>query len=134
MSRLTFPARFHFVSAVCGSALLLAASPSAWAHARLLKSTPAKQAELSKSPDHVDLWFNELLDEGFNTLEVYPSKQIGEEKHTNFAVDKPAVDSKDRTHLSIKVKSLPAGEYVVEWRVLSRDGHSAPGRLLFTVK
>jgi methionine-rich copper-binding protein CopC len=44
------------------------------------------------------------------------------------------VDPKDRTHLMVKVGALKPGDYVVDWRVLSRDGHSAPGRITFTVK
>jgi len=111
----------------------LAAVPSAWAHARLLKSVPAKQTEVAVAPTQIDLWFNELLDDGFNSLEVYPSSQIGEKKHTDFTAEKPCVDSNDKTHLFAKLKPLSPGEYIVEWRVLSRDGHSAPGRLTFKI-
>ena len=113
--------------------LSMAFAPQAHAHARLVKSTPAKNATLSKSPDQLDLWFNELLEEGFNTIEVFNSTELDAAKHTNLTSGKPAVDPADKTHLSVKLGSLPPGEYVVEWRVLSRDGHSAPGRLLFRI-
>jgi methionine-rich copper-binding protein CopC len=113
--------------------LSLALAPEAYAHARMVKSSPAKDATLSASPDQLDLWFNELLEEGFNTIEVFNSSELTAAKHTNLAKGKPAVDPGDKTHLSAKLESLPPGEYVVEWRVLSRDGHSAPGRIMFRI-
>jgi methionine-rich copper-binding protein CopC len=114
--------------------LILAASPGAWAHARLLRAEPKTGADLSSAPRQIDLWFNELLEDGFNTLTVIPAADLVAEKKTNFAKDKPVVDPRDRTHLTIKLGSLPPGEYIVEWRVLSRDGHSAPGRSTFRVR
>lgn len=123
--------RFAFFFALL---LSMALAPKALAHARMVKSDPAKNATLSKSPDHLDLWFNELLEEGFNTIEVFNSSELTAAKHTNLAKDKPVVDPRDHTHIAVHLESLPPGEYVVEWRVLSRDGHSAPGRILFRVE
>ena len=113
--------------------LSLALAPNAHAHARMVKSNPAKNATLSAAPDQIDLSFNELLEEGFNTIEVFNSAELTAAKHTNLAKGKPAVDPNDKTHLSVKLEPLPPGEYVVEWRVLSRDGHSAPGRITFRI-
>jgi methionine-rich copper-binding protein CopC len=107
--------------------------PTAGAHARLLRSNPAKNAGVTQPPAQIDLWFNELLEDGFNTLEIFKSSELTSEKRTNLAKGKPAVDPDDHTHLSIKTELLPPGEYVAEWRVLSRDGHSAPGRIVFRV-
>lgn len=112
-------------------ALFFAFAHDALAHARMVRSIPAKNAELTKSPGQIDLWFNELLDEGFNSVEVFPSAELTSKKHANLVKDKAAVDPADRTHLTIKIAPLSPGEYVVEWRVLSRDGHSAPGRITF---
>ena len=109
------------------------ASYDAQGHARVVKAQPADKSELTTSPHQIELWFNELLDEGFNSVEVFSARDLRAKLRTNFAGGEPKVDAKDRTHLSIPLKMLPAGEYVVEWRVLSRDGHSAPGRLTFRV-
>ncbi len=114
--------------------LTLAGAPGAWAHARLLRAEPKTGAELSSAPRQLDLWFNELLEDGFNTVTVIPAADLAAEKKNNFARDKPVVDPRDRTHLTVKLGALPAGEYIVEWRVLSRDGHSAPGRSTFRVR
>ena len=112
---------------------VLGLRPDAHAHARLLKSNPEDKAAVAKSPAQVDLWFNELLDSGFNTIEVFPAAEIKARQRTNLAQGEAKVDAKDKTHLSVPLKELPPGEYVIEYRVLSRDSHSAPGRILFRV-
>jgi methionine-rich copper-binding protein CopC len=123
----------RFLSLV--TAVLLAAAPTIWAHARLLRAAPATGAEVSAAPKQVELWFNELLEDGFNTVTIFPSAELDKAgKHSNLTKGKPAVDPKDHTHLVVPVGSLPPGEYVIEWRVLSRDGHSAPGRSTFRVR
>ena len=100
------------------------------AHARLLRSEPAKGGLVTVAPGQIQLWFNELLDEGFNAVEVFAAAA---KPRVNLATGKPVVDRQDRTLLKVPLPSLPPGEYIVEWRVLSRDGHSAPGRLAFRV-
>ncbi len=120
-------------AALLVGALLFAAPNEALAHARLLKSSPAS-GETIKAPTQVELWFNELLDGGgFNTVVVFPAAELKAKTHTNLAVGEAKMDAKDRTHLTVDLKTLSPGEYVVDWRVLSLDGHSAPGRFKFKV-
>jgi len=117
-------------------ALLALALPwSAQAHARLERSTPKDKAKLTEAPKQIELWFSELLDSNpkFNTIEVYSSAEVKNKTHTNLADGDSKVDAKDKTHLTINVKALPPGDYTVDWRVLSQDGHSAPGRFTFKV-
>ena len=114
--------------------LTLWSAPGAWAHARLVRAEPKSSAELAAAPKQIDLWFSELLEDGFNTVTVIPAADLVAAKKTNFAKGKPVVDPRDRTHLTIKLDALPAGEYIIEWRVLSRDGHSAPGRSTFRLR
>ena len=82
----------------------------------------------------VEATFNELLEDGFNTVTVFPAGELASKKRSNLTAGKPQVSPKDRTQLTVKLSPLPPGEYVVEWRVLSRDGHSAPGRFTFRVR
>ncbi|HEY3899555.1 MAG TPA: copper resistance CopC family protein [Chthoniobacter sp.] len=122
-------------SLILVTVLFLAGAPAAWAHARLLRAAPASGAEVSPAPKQIELWFNELLEDGFNTVTVFPSAELEKsDKHSNLTKGKPVVDSRDRTHLVIPVGPLAPGEYTIEWRVLSRDGHSAPGRSTFRVR
>lgn len=113
---------------------LLLAPTLASAHARVVRSTPKNKAVVQAPPPRVELWFNELLDEGFNSIEVFPASDLTAAKRGSVTSGKAEVDAKDRTHLSIELQPLAPGDYVIEWRVLSRDGHSAPGRLTFKVQ
>ena len=109
-------------------------SPSAvHAHARLVRSQPVKDARVTAAPATVELWFNELLDHGFNGIEVFAAGEKRSKQRTNLAQGAAVVDPADRTHLSVSLQPLPPGQYVIEYRVLSRDGHTAPGRINFTV-
>jgi copper resistance protein C len=132
--------RYGISSHLRGKAFILltllsafACAPDGLAHARMIRSIPQKNAELSGIPKQIELWFNELLDDGFNSVEVFTAAELTSEHHTNLASEKAVVDPKDRTHLTVKLGPLSPGEYVVQWRVLSRDGHTAPGRLTFSV-
>ena len=111
---------------------------SAAAHARLLSSKPPEGARLAESPAAIELWFNELLDDEFNAVTVYPTAELRADaasaSQRNLAAAAPEVDPSDRTHLSCKLGALAPGSYVAEWQVLSRDGHTARGRLRFNVE
>jgi methionine-rich copper-binding protein CopC len=116
------------------AAVFVLAAPNARAHARLTHSLPSADAALAQSPAQIELWFNELLDNGdFNTISVFAASEARSQTRTELTAGKAQVDGKEHTHLTIGLKPLPPGQYVVEWRVLSLDGHTAPGRLKFTV-
>jgi len=111
----------------------LLAAHSAFAHAQLTMSSPENKASLKDAPAQVELWFNELLDEGFNTVEVYSATELNAKQHTNLAIGDPKVDEKSRNHLIVALKALKPGDFIVDYRVLSRDGHTAPGRITFQI-
>ena len=122
------------LAGLAGAAVLLAAVTTAQAHARLERSLPAAGAVLATPPATVELWFNELLDDEFNDVEVFRAGPDGAPTDaTNLATEKPRVSDTDRTHLTAALATLSSGAYVVQWKVLSRDGHSARGRVLFRI-
>jgi len=124
--------RLRLCLVVC-SALLAARTP-AFAHARLERSSPAAGAALGSSPATVELKFNELLDDEFNDVKVFRARSDGAPADDHSATTgKPRVDPADRTRLTTDLDPLAPGAYVVQWKVLSRDGHSARGRVLFSV-
>jgi methionine-rich copper-binding protein CopC len=114
-------------------ALLGAGTRITSAHAKIVRSEPKDRATLVTAPKTIELWFNELLDDEFNTVEIYSTKDATAKSRKNLAKEKPKVDPKDRTHLTLTAPPLEPGGYAVEYRVLSRDGHSAPGRFTFTI-
>jgi copper resistance protein C len=118
---------------VLSAVFVLAPPGSALAHARLVRSSPGLDGDLSQSPGQVELWFNELLDDGFNSISVFSATDADPKTRTNLVSGDARVDANDRTHLSVALNPLPPGEYIVEWRVLSLDGHTAPGKFKFKV-
>jgi methionine-rich copper-binding protein CopC len=124
--------RRDFFRTAGGVAFVMAGVRAVNAHAKLVRSEPADAARLSAAPKTVELWFNELLDDEFNTVEVFRTKVTREERQ-NLVKGKAKVDAKDRTHLSVDLPALAPDSYIVEYRVLSRDGHTAAGRFNFTL-
>ncbi|MBM4245074.1 MAG: copper resistance protein CopC [Deltaproteobacteria bacterium] len=103
------------------------------AHARLVRAQPAK-GSTTPAPSVIALWFDELLDDEFNDVAVYRARPDGSPADdANLATGKPRVDPADRTHLTTPLGALVPGAYVAQYKVLSRDGHSARGRVLFHV-
>jgi copper resistance protein C len=119
--------------ALLAAVFVLAVPKSALAHARLEHSAPEADAAVAQPPAQIELWFSELLDNGFNSISVFSATDTDPNTRKNLIVGDAKVDAKDRTHLSAAVTTLPPGEYVVEWRVLSLDGHTAPGKFKFKV-
>ncbi|MFM7142916.1 MAG: copper resistance protein CopC [Alphaproteobacteria bacterium] len=119
------------VVAAVAMAGVFAVANEARAHARLVASSPGASAELVASPPLVELWFNELLDQGFHEVSVVPAGDAAAPARPRSGA--ASVDPDDRTHLSAPIERLPEGVWVVSWRVLSLDGHGARRRFEFRV-
>ena len=102
--------------------------PEVCAHAKLIRSRPGPFEVLDSAPAEVQLWFNERLEDEFNSIEVIDSTGRHVEKGIAH------VNRKDRTNLLVPHGQLSSGSYVIRWRILSLDGHPARGRFIFTVK
>jgi copper resistance protein C len=109
--------------------MMLVFFPSAAsAHAILVKSFPASRAVLYKAPAKVELWFSERLEPRFSSLSVNDAN--------GKRVDAGAVEvsADDPKRLSVRIKPLAAGGYIVRFRVLSVDGHVVEDQFPFTIK
>ena len=107
--------------------LLLVVPISSWAHAYLVKSSPARRAVLSSAPDRVVLWFNERLEAQFSHMSVW--NQAGQQVDGG----DDQVDPDDAKKLSVGTPGLGAGTYRVKFRVLSIDGHIVESEFPFRV-
>lgn len=109
------------LAAVFGLGLVTPAS----AHAELVRSTPANGARLETPPPEVRLRFTESVNliEGGMRL-VGPG---------GAPVRTAAPVSAGRTVTWPMPEDLPAGSYVVTWRVISSDGHPVSGAFSFGV-
>ena len=104
------------------------APPKALAHAKLIRSRPDTSEVLIETPASVELWFNERLEDEFNSIEVVDS--AGRRVEEGHAQVKP----QQRTNLFVQLRKLSPGSYVVYWKILSVDGHTSRGRFIFSVK
>ena len=102
--------------------------PKALAHAKLIRARPNAFETLAETPASVELWFNERLEDEFNSIEVTDAN--GRRVENGVA----QVNPQDRTNLVMRLGNLSSGSYVIRWRILSLDGHPARGRFIFSVK
>jgi copper resistance protein C len=101
----------------------LAGAGGAAAHASLLSTDPAENAELSQAPPRVSATFNEALQAQFAAMTV-----VGPDGNLWSAGD-PQVQG---AVLSVGVRPLgPAGIYTVNYRATSADGHVVSGSWSF---
>lgn len=112
--------------ALLASALL---SPfSAWAHAILVKSQPAKDETVTEAPKQVDLWFNDAVRSEYKALAVIDESGKRVDNHD---VEQSLTDG---SHIHASVSNLAPGTYTVRYRVVSEDTHIVTGKFQFTVK
>lgn len=106
--------------------VLLGAGP-AFAHAFLDHAVPGVGSEVSGSPPTLNLTYTEPVEPLFSTVKVTDANgaRVDEGKPTPL---------EDGRVLSVKLKTLPPGDYDVEWHVTSIDTHKTEGKFTFTVK
>ena len=111
------------------AALIFMLGPTpALAHAYLVKSVPAQRAALFHAPAKIQLWFNERLEPR------YSSFTLSDGAGNPVEIGKAEVTSHDPKQLAVSIKALPAGRYVIKYRVLSVDGHVVQDQFPFTVR
>ena len=99
-----------------------------WAHAYLVKSSPAPQEVLIRPPTMVQLWFNERLEPPYSHVSVFDAEG------RRVDLDDEHVDRLDSKKLVIGIHGLVPGSYRVKYRVLSVDGHIVESEYTFTVR
>jgi len=109
-------------------AVTLLSPLSAWAHAILVKSQPAKDETVKESPKQIDLWFNDAVRSEYKALAVIDSSGKRVDNHD---VEQGLTDG---SHIYATVPNLAPGTYTVRYRVVSEDTHIVTGKFEFTVK
>ena len=111
------------------SVVLLLSLPSSgrhvWAHAYPAVSVPNNGATVREPPRELRIQFTEGVEIAFSqiTVKAASGEVVSQGKLRQLASDTLAID----------LKPLSAGNYSVEWQVLSVDTHVTDGRLRFTV-
>lgn len=116
-------------SAVLLALVVAVAGNSASAHSGLARSEPAEGDALLSGPRYVRLWFTEAVrDNGRNLIGVLDADGARVDEGVAY------VDPEDPTHVWAPIEgALPVGEYRVEWRASSADGHPVEGVFAFRV-
>jgi copper transport protein len=97
-----------------------------FAHARLLRSSPAAMSIVSTAPTAIRLWFSELPELRFSTIELVDS--------AGAAVPLGRLSVGDSMSIAAAIqRPLAAGRYSIAWRTAASDGHSTNGRFTFIV-
>ncbi len=94
----------------------------------LISAQPADGAPVEHFDGHVRLWFSGNISERAPTLIVLDA--------SGNRVDNGdlQLDIAEHTELSVTTRSLPAGPYVIRYRVLTRDGLVVSGIRRFAVR
>lgn len=108
------------------SAGLLVCVP-AFAHSKLLSSTPAGDAVLAQAPASIELRFNEAVEVAFTTIGVTGPVNVDHLAATS-------TSDGDRSKVTAALPALTAGTYHVKWTTVGHDGHHVTGTFAFSVR
>jgi copper transport protein len=98
-------------------------APQAWAHASLLKASPADGAVMARPPSSLSLTFNEPVSPLVIRLIGPDGKPI--------LLDDVTVENETITINA--PRSMDRGTHVLSWRVISADGHPVGGSVIFSI-
>jgi methionine-rich copper-binding protein CopC len=102
-------------------------APSAYAHAKLIRSQPSDGETLEQSPKAVQLTFSERVQQtAINEVAVT-------DEGGNRVDKKMSAVSEDGKKIFAVLEELASGTYAVEWKALSADQHLMKGKFIFTV-
>ena len=104
-------------------------STAAFAHAHLQQQTPAADSTVAASPESLTLSFSEGIETAFSAVTLTGPQQKA------VATGKLTRSDSNKAQLIVPLtQPLAAGEYTVDWHVVSVDGHKTKGQYHFTVK
>lgn len=113
---------------------LLMMPASALAHAKLVGSTPAANATVSKVTT-IRLKFNEKLITSTVKAEVVMTGMPGMKDHPPMSIPFTSAMGKDGTSLTLRLKrALVPGTYKVKWSAAGADTHHMGSEFNFTVR
>lgn len=117
--------RVAIVSAGIAALLVLGVSAPASAHDELLGSTPSADEKLASSPASVVLTYSAaIMPEGAKVV-------VWDADGKDWTSGDPVIDTNT---LTVPLdSSMPDAGYLVEWRVVSSDGHPISGKIPFAI-
>ena len=109
---------------VIAAMVLLCGTAPAFAHSELQRAEPPAGSTVRQAPSEVVIWFGQKLEPAFSTITVRNAAgqrvDTGKMRH-------------DGNVMRVPLKTIGAGTYRVNWRVLSVDTHRTQGSFSFKV-
>ncbi|MDO7906800.1 copper resistance protein CopC [Paenibacillus sp. JX-17] len=119
---------FTLGTLILGLVFLLLFPQLTLAHAYVVQSTPAANAEMDQPPQQITIEFNEAVQSAFYSL------QVSNENGRRVDLDQARIDPGNPAVLENDLAAgLPNGSYLISWKVLSGDGHPIQGTIPFQV-
>ncbi|NYT40968.1 copper homeostasis periplasmic binding protein CopC [Sphingomonas sp. R-74633] len=120
---------------VAAAVAIVAIATPAFAHPKLVSSTPAAKSVVS-NVRQVALTFSERLIPTLSGIDLVMTGMPGMANHnpmkvTGFAI---SVGADGKTLVASLPRKLPAGAYLLTWHAVSADTHRVTGTISFTVK
>ncbi len=119
--------RHRTVALIVALAAIVATPVLLFAHAHLLKSTPAANSRVAESPTALTLWYSERPELALTTL------QLTDSSGASYALGPVHYGAESASIMAAIAKPLPRGTYTVTWHTAASDGHATEGRFSFTV-
>lgn len=118
--------RFKSIAVTAIAFSLALATRVAWAHAVLVKSSPAAHSTVQGGDLPIALQFNSRVDGVRSTIQLIdPSGQS-----KALTIGKQAAPDT----LTAAASHLESGKYTIRWQALATDGHITRGEIPFEVK
>jgi methionine-rich copper-binding protein CopC len=95
---------------------------AAHAHATVREASPAPNATVKGAPGEIRIRFTKEIGEGSTIIVIGPKGRVDN--------GRPMVEP---YVMRIGLKPMVAGQYKVQWRAMSADGHETDGSYTFTV-
>ncbi len=115
---------YQWATVVATLMLLMMFGPTALAHSELDRSDPSNGATIAEGRSTLTLWFTEP---------VAPDTSAFDLRLLDGSVLPLDVVEADGPFVQLESEPLPKGSYVLDWEVLSADGHKASGSVVFGV-
>lgn len=112
------------VAILAATLAALTASPAAFAHTHVQKTSITENARLAVSPARFTIDFGRKT----TLAKIGLTDSSGNSIPLAYAPPR-----KPDASYSVPLPRLAAGEYVVSWRTIARDGHAMPGLVHFTI-
>ena len=123
---------FKSIFAAAAFLAVIALPTPAFAHPRLVSSTPAAEATVSK-PGKIALNFSEQLVAPLTGIELTMTAMPGMANHKPMPVTGFKTEVKGKTLTATLPRPLPNGTYLVKWHAVAADQHRIEGSFSFKV-